>query len=112
MTEGIVRDIASYSEQDQPMNRWQLIIGGETVSTLWVAIETGEIMQVETPTRHQRNGYAGRLYRAAAAEIDIFHAPAAHRTPEGDAFAHRVGGPEMACAHGCCDDTPLFDDED
>jgi hypothetical protein len=45
----IRRDVARYSDQDQPMNRWSLIIDGETVSELWVSIETGEIMQVETP---------------------------------------------------------------
>lgn len=101
----ISRDVARYSEQDEPTNHWALIIDGETVSELWVAIDTGEIMQVETPRQHQRNGYAGQLYRAAVAELAVFHAPESHRTPEGDAFARSVGGDSLTCLHGCCTDT-------
>jgi hypothetical protein len=107
----IIRDIAQYSEQDNPMHRWTLTIDGEAVSTLWVAIETGEIMQVETPRQHQRNGYASALYRRAASEIAIYHAPEAHRTPEGDRFARSVGGDSLPCLHGCCTDEPDFDEE-
>lgn len=106
----IVRDVARYSEQDEPMHRWQMVIDGDTVSTLWVAVETGEIMQVETPTEHQGNGYASALYRQAAAEIAIFHAPEAHRTYAGDRFAASVGGDSLPCLHGCCDRESDFDD--
>lgn len=107
----ITRDIARYSEQDDPTHRWSLVIDGETVSELWVAIDTGEIMQVETPTEHQGNGYASALYRQAASEIAIYHAPEAHRTYEGDRFARSVGGDSLPCLHGCCTDTPDFDEE-
>ncbi|WP_229401900.1 hypothetical protein [Micromonospora okii] len=107
----ITRDIARYSEQDQPMHRWAMTIDGETVSELWVAVETGEIMQVETPDEHQGNGYATALYRQAAREIAVFHAPESHRTYEGDRFARSVGGDALPCLHGCCDDTPDFDEE-
>ena len=107
----IIRDIARYSETDEPDHRWSLVIDGETVSQLWVAIETGEIMQVETPRGHQGNGYASTLYHQAATEIEIFHAPASHRTYEGDRFARSVGGPELECLHGCCTETPDFDEE-
>lgn len=105
MSEGqIIRDTARYSEQDGAglMHRWSLVISGETVSQLWVAIETGEIMQVETPREHERCGYASALYRAAAAETAIYHAPEAHRTYEGDRFARSVGGESLSCSHGCC----------
>jgi hypothetical protein len=98
----IARDIAHYGEQDEPMHRWSMVIDGETVSELWVSIETGEIMQVETPKAHRYNGYASALYRQAATEIEIFHAPASHRTPEGDAFARSVGGDALPCRYGCC----------
>lgn len=107
----ITRDIARYSEQDEPTHRWSMVINGETVSELWVDIETGEIMQVETPTEHQGNGYASALYRQAAAEIAVFHAPESHRTYEGDRFAKSVGGDSLPCQHGCCTDTPDFDEE-
>lgn len=100
----ITRDIATYEGETTPMHRWTMTVGGETVSTLWVAVETGEIMQVETPARHQRQGYAGALYRQAATEIAVFHAPASHRTPEGDAFARSVSGNALPCRYGCCTD--------
>lgn len=100
----IIRDIARYSEQDAPTHRWSMVVDGETVSELWVAIETGEIMQVETPKAHRRQGYAAALYRQAATEIAIFHAPASHRIYEGDMFARSVGGPELDCRYGCCTD--------
>jgi len=108
----ITRDIATYEGETTPMHRWTMTIAGETVSTLWVATDTGEIMQVETPAEHQRQGYAGALYRQAATEIAILHAPVSHRTPEGDAFARSVGGDSLPCQHGCCFDGPDFDDED
>jgi hypothetical protein len=107
----ITRDSARYSDQDDPMHRWTLTINGETVSELWVATKTGEIMQVETPAEHQGCGYASALYRQAATEIKIFHAPEAHRTPEGDRFARSVGGEALPCARGCCDTTPDFDED-
>lgn len=104
MGQEIIRSVARYSEQDEPMNRWALIIDGETVSELWVDIKTGEIMQVETPKAHQGNGYASALYRQAATEIRIFHAPETHRTHEGNRFAWAVGGDSLPCLHGCCTD--------
>lgn len=91
----ITRDIARYSETDEPSHRWSMTIDGETVSELWVNITTGEISQVETLPEHQGNGYASALYRQAATEIAIFHAPIGHRTPEGHAFAEGVGGPTL-----------------
>lgn len=100
----ITRDMARYGEQDELMHRWSLTVDGALVSTLWVATETGEIMQVETPTAHQGNGYASALYRQAAAEIAIYHAPESHRTYEGDRFAQSVGGESLPCLHGCCTD--------
>jgi len=100
----ITRDMHRPSEQDEPMHRWSMTIDGETVSELWVATDTGEIMQVETPREHQRQGYAAALYRQAATEITIYHAPASHRTPEGDRFARSVGGDALPCRYGCCTD--------
>lgn len=112
----ITRDIARYSEQDKPSHRWSMTIDGQVVSRLWVSTETGEIEQVETPREHQGNGYASALYRRAASEIEIFHAPEAHRTPEGQRFAESVGGEtiDRCTIDYCtaCDQTPDFDDED
>lgn len=91
----ITRDIARYSETDDASHHWSLIIDGQTVSELWVSPTTGEIEQVETDPAHQGHGYASALYHRAASEIQIFHAPAGHRTPEGDRFARSVGGPTL-----------------
>lgn len=91
----ITRDIARYSETDDPSHHWSLIIDGQAVAELWVAPETGEIEQVETLPERQGNGYASALYRQAATEIRVFHAPEGHRTPEGDRFARSVGGPTL-----------------
>jgi GNAT superfamily N-acetyltransferase len=91
----ITRDIARYSETDDPSHHWSLTIDGATVAELWVSPETGEIEQVETNPQHQGNGYASALYRQAAREIQIFHAPEAHRTYEGNRFAQSVGGPTL-----------------
>ncbi|WP_326564570.1 hypothetical protein [Micromonospora peucetia] len=107
----ITRDIAQYSDQDQPMHRWSLTVDGDTVSELWVDIATGEIRQVETPAEHQGNGYASALYRQAASDIEIYHAPETHRTYEGHRFARSVGGEALPCQHGCCDADPDFDEE-
>jgi hypothetical protein len=98
----ITRDIARYSDTDDLTHHWSLVVDSETVSQMWVAIATGEIVQVETPAEHQGNGYASALYRAAAREIEIFHAPESHRTYEGDRFARSVGGESLPCLHGCC----------
>lgn len=100
----ITRDVARYSESDEPSQHWAMVVDGETVSELWVATETGEIVQVETPRKHQGSGYASALYRQAATEITIFHAPETHRTPEGDRFARSVGGDSLSCLRGCCTD--------
>lgn len=106
----IIREIAKYSETDDPSHRWSAVIDGETVSELWVDIATGEIAQVETPREHRRNGYAAALYRQAATEIAIYHAPASHRSVEGDAFAEAMGGPVAECPADCyC--TPTCDEE-
>lgn len=91
----ITRDIARYSEADEPSHRWSLVIDGETVSELWVDIETGEIGQVETADQHQGNGYASALYRQAVSEMAVYHAPEGHRSYEGDRFARSVGGPTI-----------------
>jgi len=107
----IIRDITRYSEYDEPMHHWALVIDGEIASELWVDMETGEIMQVETLRKYQRRGYASALYRQAASEMTIYHAPEAHRTPEGDRFARSVGGEALPCLHGCCD-SPNFGDEE
>ncbi len=89
----ITRDIARYSETDDLSHRWTLTVDGETAAELWVSTDTGEIDNIETRPGRQRNGYAAALYRQAATEIQIFHAPEPHRSVDGHAFAEAMGGP-------------------
>ncbi len=107
------RDNIRYDEHDEPATCWTLVIDDQVVSELWVN-QDGEIVQVETLVAHQGRGYATALYRQAAQEMAIYHAPTGHRTPAGDAFAASVGGPvaEIDCdCHGCTYTGNDFDEE-
>jgi hypothetical protein len=108
----ITRNIATYPGETTPLHHWTATVNGETVADLWVDITTGEIMNVETAKNHQGHGHASALYRQAATEIAIFHAPEAHRTYEGNRFAASVGGPALPCLHGCAMCAADTDDED
>lgn len=101
-TATITRTIATYPGEATPLHRWSAVEDGRAISSLWVSIETGEIMNVETDHDRQGEGLASSLYRVAESEIDIYHAPETHRTFEGAAFAASVGGPSITCQHGCC----------
>jgi GNAT superfamily N-acetyltransferase len=88
------------------------------IAELYVSIERSEIMQIWVAENHRGQGLARGLYETAIAQMEIFHAPAAHRTPEGDAFAEAVGGETAeyecdchACAHVVDEDpfTPADD---
>lgn len=69
---------------------------GTLIAELYVSTDRHEIMNIWVDEDHRGEGHARTLYETAAAQMDIFHAPAAHRTPEGDAFAKAVGGPTIA----------------
>ena len=107
----ISTELRPYYGETTTLIRWWGAVDGELVSELWINPETGEIAQVETAKAHQGSGYATALYRAAASTMRVYHAPAAHRTPEGDRFARSTGGCELPCLHGCCDGIPDFDEE-
>lgn len=99
----ISHTIGTYPGESQPLHVWTLTVDGEEASALYVDIETGEIMNVETVAAYRRNGFAAQLYTAAAATHLVLHAPESHRTYEGNAFAHAVGGDSLPCRYGCCD---------
>ncbi|MGW7350928.1 hypothetical protein [Streptomyces sp. NPDC054784] len=81
---------------------------GNLVAELYVSTERSEIMNIAVQDEHQGQGHARRLYETASRQMDIYHAPAAHRSPEGDAFAEAVGGDTVApypCdCHACQED--------
>ena len=83
---------------------WILLIDDDTeIASLEVWTANGEIANVKTSHPYQRMGYAHALYRRAQSDFDggIFHTVYTHRTPDGDAFAHAVGGDtiESSAAH-------------
>lgn len=82
---------------------------GEPVSWLWMDEDTHEILDVWTEDDLRGQGLASRLYQIAASQTEIFHAPPWHRTPDGDAFAARVGGPELD-SYDCCNFDSDWDD--
>lgn len=65
---------------------------GALVAELYVSLDRHEIMQIEVKKAYRGEGHARHLYETATAQMDIYHAPVAHRTPEGNAFAEAVGG--------------------
>jgi GNAT superfamily N-acetyltransferase len=90
---------------------WETSDADETViAELYVSTDRHEIMNVWVDEDHRGEGHARALYETAVGQTQIFHAPTAHRTPEGDAFAEAVGGETVApyaCDCHACD--PLED---
>ncbi|MFF4791879.1 GNAT family N-acetyltransferase [Streptomyces sp. NPDC001276] len=65
---------------------------GALIAELYVSTDRHEIMNIWVNPDHRGEGHARALYEAATAQTEVFHAPTAHRTPEGNAFAEAVGG--------------------
>lgn len=79
---------------------------GTLIAELYVSTDRHEIMNIWVAEDRRGEGLARDLYESAASQTDIFHAPAAHRTPEGNAFAEAVGGETVApyaCDCHACD---------
>lgn len=83
---------------------WQTRDGGDLIAELYVSTDRHEIMNIWTAEGRRGEGLARALYNTASTQMDVLHAPAAHRTPEGDAFAEAIGGDtaEYDCdCHAC-----------
>ena len=97
--------------------RYSMMTDGTEASFLLIDAGTRKVENVETLTTYARQGLASALWVAANAEGECFHAVEHHRTPEGDAFAHSVGGETIAddldiideCGI-CCGDLDTDDD--
>lgn len=111
-TATITRSIDTYSDGQDPCHLWSISESGERIAELWVSMETGEIQMVWTHENHRDQGHATALYRQAARETAIYHAPTTHRFDDGARFAERVGGPSMPDCTTCCIDPYFTDDED
>jgi hypothetical protein len=75
-------------------------IDGTDAAELVIWTATREIANVETSSDYQRQGLARALWTAANTEGECFHSLDHHRTPEGDAFAHAVGGDTISDTDG------------
>lgn len=94
---------------------WETRDSGTLVAELYVSTSTSEIMNIWTAEDRRGEGLARAIYDTASAQQNVLHAPAAHRTPEGDAFAEAVGGDtaEYDCDCAACsytDDEEDFED--
>ena len=115
MTETITYRTGQYSDTDPISHIWEAHEGGQVIGELYVSVEQNEILNIWVDEVRRGEGIARRLYEAATAQMTVYHAPPAHRTPEGDAFARAVGGPtiEYACdCYGCTFDEDLEEEEE
>lgn len=87
------------TEQADTITYTAMVDGADAADlVIWAA--TREVANVETSRAYQRQGLASALWTAANAEAECFHSLEHHRTPEGDAFAHAVGGETVSTEDG------------
>lgn len=80
---------------------WTISDSAGLAAELYVSTDRHEIMNVEVRGDRRGEGLARTLYETAASVMAIYHAPVGHRTEEGDAFAHAVGGDTISYACDC-----------
>lgn len=80
---------------------WDITDARGLAAELYVSTDRHEIMNIWTRADRRGEGLARALYETACAQMDVYHAPEAHRTPEGDAFARAVGGDTIAYECDC-----------
>lgn len=100
----ITYQTGTYGDEPGTLHTWRVSDDHGVAAELYVSIDRREIIAVEVREDRQREGLATALYHAADQQIGIYHAPVAHRTPEGHAFAVAVGGDtaEYPCdCYGC-----------
>lgn len=90
-----------YAETDALSHVWEIADADGLAAELWVSADTGEIANIWTRRDLRGRGLARSLWETATAQMTVTHAPVAHRTPEGDAFAQAVGGPTATYPCSC-----------
>jgi GNAT superfamily N-acetyltransferase len=90
---------------------WGLIDEQGIAAELYVSTDRHEIMNIEVRADRRGEGLARTLFEAAASEMPIYHAPVAHRTEDGNAFAIAVGGDTISYPCSCfgCTSTDIED---
>jgi len=103
------------TEQDDTIT-YTAMVDGTDAAELVVWSGTREVANIETRPAFQRQGLASLLWEAANADGECFHSLEHHRTPEGDAFAHAVGGETIGDEDGyqaeCSICTDTIEDEE
>ncbi|MFD4457723.1 hypothetical protein [Nocardia sp. NPDC058480] len=92
MSNAIDYSIGPFPGQAEDQHRWIITDTAGEVASLYADLNTGEINSVDVRADRRREGIARRLYEAAVAQVDIYHAPDVHCTPEGLAFKNAMGG--------------------
>ena len=106
-TADIIYSLGTYGAETDILHTWKVEEDGQVIADLYVSVETGEIVNIEVVKAHRGEGLARALYEAACAQMAVFHAPASHRTAEGNAFAVAVGGEALTCTYGCCEEEEI-----
>lgn len=95
---------------DSDTTTWTGTIAGTPVAWLSVWTANGEICDLEVATAHQGQGLARAIYTHADNDFGgIFHTIEQHRTEQGNAFVHAIGGDVIDDADAlvidvcCCD---------
>lgn len=105
MSETATYRTGSYYSDDSQNHIWEITDADGVAAELYVSLERHEIMNIEVRKDRRGEGLARALYETAAQQMAIYHAPVAHRTYEGNAFAEAVGGDTITYACDCagCD---------
>ena len=107
MSEAIIYRTGTYYSDTSDNHIWEITDTAGVAAELYVSTDRHEIMNVEVRKDRRGEGLARLLYETAAAQMPIFHAPVAHRTEEGHAFAEAIGGETISydCdCYGCTED--------
>ncbi|WP_166345184.1 hypothetical protein [Phytoactinopolyspora limicola] len=102
--ESIITRTGDYYGDGTENHIWEIADTDGIAAELYVSVENHEIMNIEVREDRRGEGLARALYETATVTMDIHHAPVAHRSPEGNAFAEAVGGDTIECIHGCCEE--------
>ncbi len=80
---------------------WEIRDEQGVTAELYVSADSHEIMNIEVRSDRRGEGLARTLFETASAQTAVYHAPIAHRTDEGNAFALAVGGETISYSCDC-----------
>lgn len=100
MIEAVTYRTGDYYGDGTLQHIWEIHDHNGIAAELYVSLDRHEIMSIDTRKDRRHEGLARTLYQTAVLQMPIYHAPEAHRTEEGNAFAEAVGGPTVP-AYGC-----------